>query len=305
MRLAGLLLSVTLIGTGLVGAGCKDKGDASASTDPAALKAQQDLMARRDALMAERKKLETQKDAIETEINEVKKTGGDTTKLEKLEKERADIATQLEKKETENSSIAGELSKAQALTGNVTSREADLAARERALAVREAAFFERERDSLRALTAAADKFKESCNSGGTQMIVQVPAPKSGNYTRTEVDGVYGRAKKIMREKGLIPGDQWAGASLEADTQASLGKSEWSTAFVTASQLVNYATQFKVDRGFVQAKIGRLNSIVKSTKRDETVQKQLTDGLGDVMVKFGDGNHTGANAKLNQLFSLVR
>lgn len=302
MRLAGLLLSLTFMVTGLVSSGCKDKGDASASTDPAALKAQQDLMARRDALMTERKKLESDLDAVEVKIKEAP-SGTDVTPLEK---QRDDLKSQLQKKDTETSSLSSELSKAQALTGNVTGREAELAARERQLALREAALADRERDSIRALTDAAKQFKESCSAGGTSMIVQVPAPSKGsNYSRAEVDGVYAKARKIMREKGLIPGDQWAGASLESETQQSLSKNDWSTAFVTATQLANFATQFKVDRGFVQAKIGRLNAIVKSTKRDEAVQKQLTDGLGDVMGKFGDGNHIGANAKLNQLFGLVR
>jgi len=299
MRIEGLLLALTLV------AGCKDKGqgDASASTDPAALKAQQDLMQRRDSLMAEREKLATQQAEIETEIKQVSAKGGDTSKLEQ---QLDELTKQLHKKDSETSSLAGELSKAQALTGSPSGREAELAARENALTSRETAFASRERELVRQLTDAAQKFKESCGTGGTPMIVQVPAPSKGsNYSRSEVDGVFAKAKKIMRDKGLIPGDQWSGASLEADTQGSLTKSDWSTAFVTASQLVNYATQFKVDRGFVQAKIGRLNAIVKQTKRDEAVQKQLTDGLGDVMSKFGDGNHVGANAKLNQLFGLVR
>ena len=300
MRLAGLLL---VIWCAVAGLGCKDKGNADASTDPAALKAQQDLMQRRDALMAERKKLESQKEAIETQIDEVKKTGGDATKLESLEKQRADIDTQLQKKDSETSSLASELSRAQALTGSLSGREAELAAREQRLAQR-VAIVER---SIKELAAAADKFKESCSAGtSAPMIVQVPAPSKGNnYSRGEVDSVYARAKRTMREKGLIPGDQWAGAALESETQQALSKSDWGTAFVTASQLANFASQFKVDRGFVQTKINRLNGIVKSTKRDEAVQKQLTDGLSDVMGKFGDGNHNAANAKLNQLFGLVR
>jgi hypothetical protein len=305
MRLAALLLSLTCaVGS----AACKDKGDAS--PDPAALKAQQDLMARREALTAERRKLEERRGAIEAEKEAAK---GDPSKLEALEKEKSEIESKIQKSTSDETSLANELTKVTAVAGDVASREAGLAARERAVAQRERDVNEREQSSVRALSEAANqlridalKFKESCNAGGAApMIVQVPAPKSGNYSRAEVDGVYGKAKKIMRDKGLIPGDQWAGASLEADTAASLGKQDWGTAFVTASQLVNYATQFKVDRTFVQAKIGRLNQLVRSSKRDEQVQKQLTDGLSDVMTKFGDGNHIAANVKLNALFSLVR
>jgi hypothetical protein len=63
--------------------------------------------------------------------------------------------------------------------------------------------------SIKELAAAADKFKESCSAGtSAPMIVQVPAPSKGNnYSRGEVDGVYAKAKKTMREKGLIPGEE--------------------------------------------------------------------------------------------------
>lgn len=301
MRLAGLLLWIACAATAL---GCKDKGDANAAPDPAALKAQQDLMARREALNAERKKLETQRDEVEAEIKVVT-AAGDSSKLADLEKRRTELDSQIQKTSKEDSSIASEISKVAAATGDLASREAALAARERAVALREKEVWDRERESIRTLGEAAARFKESCQStSGAPMIVQVPAPKSGNYSRGEVESVMSRAKRTMRDKGLIAGDQWAGASLENEAQIALNKGDWSTAYVTASQLVNYANQFKVDRGFVQQKIARLNQLVRG-KRDEQLQKALTDGLGDVMTKFGDGNHIAANAKLNTLFGLVR
>ncbi len=305
MRLVGLLLSFAFV---VGSSACKDKGDANVAPDPAALKAQQDLMARREALSAERKKLVERRQTIEVEKEAAK---GDPTKLEALEKEKSEIDSRIQKSTSDESTLANELTKVTAVAGDVATREAGLAARERAVAMREKDVYEREQSSVRALSEAANqlradalKFKDSCSAGAAPMIVQVPA-KSGNYSRAEVDGIYGKAKKLMRDKGLIPGDQWAGASLDAGTAESLGKQEWGAAFATASQLVNYANQFKVDRTFVQAKIGRLNLVVRSSKRDEQIQKQLTDGLSDVMIKFGDGNHGAANAKLNALFSLVR
>lgn len=294
MRLVGLLLCLTSALSA-----CKDKGDVNASPDPAALKAQQDLMARREALTAERNKLEERRRAIDAEKEAAK---GDPTKLEALEKEKSEIESKIQKSTSDESTLANELGKVAAAAGNMAGREEALAARERAVALRE----KEVQKNITLLSDAAKQFKDSCNAGAVApMIVQVPAPKSGNYSRAEVDGIYGKAKKIMRDKGLIPGDQWAGASLEVGTTESLNKQEWGAAFANASQLVNYATQFKVDRTFVQAKIGRLNGVVRSSKRDEQIQKQLTDGLSDVMIKFGDGNHVAANVKLNALFALVR
>lgn len=294
MRLVGLLLSMTL------SFGCKDKGDAAAAApDPAALKAQQDLMARRDALTAERQKLEQRSEAIDSEIEQAK---GDDAKIEQLQKEKAEIGSRIQKSTSDETTLASELNKFAAVAGDMSGREAALAARERAVALRE----KEVQTNITMLRDAAKQFKESCSAGGAApMIVQVPAPKSGNYSRAEVDNVYGKAKKLMRDKGLLPGDQWAGASLDATVSESLNKQDWGTAFVTASQLVNYATQFKVDGDFVKAKIARLNKVVRSTKRDEQVQKQLTDGLSDILTKFNDGQHPAANAKLNALFALVR
>jgi hypothetical protein len=305
MRLGLLLVFVCAA----AGGACKGNGESAASApDPAALKAQQDLMARRDALTAERKKLENRKGELQTEIKEISSTGGsggDSSKIEALQKELADIDSKIQKSSNDESSLATELTKVASAAGDIATREAAVAARERAVAIREREVIDLQRESIASLTKAAAQFKESCSSNnGAPMIVQVPAPKSGNYSRSESDGVYNKAKGVMRSKGLIPGDQWSGASLENETSAALAKQDWGTAFITAQQLLNYANQFKVDRGFVQAKIGRLNALVKSAKRDEQTQKSLTEGLGDVMTKFGDGNHIAANAKLNQLFGLV-
>jgi len=44
--------------------GCKGKGEADAAPDPAALKAQQELVARRDALLAARQKLQSDREKV-------------------------------------------------------------------------------------------------------------------------------------------------------------------------------------------------------------------------------------------------
>ena len=65
-------------------AGCKDK--ASAKSDPKAIEAQQqaeqDLLARRDALLQSRAQLETRKTELQAKIDEAKQAGTDTTELE-------------------------------------------------------------------------------------------------------------------------------------------------------------------------------------------------------------------------------
>src|SRR5688572_8301163 len=53
MRTVGLLLSLCVLGCLIA---CSGKSDANAAPDPTALKAQRELVERRDALMAQRKK---------------------------------------------------------------------------------------------------------------------------------------------------------------------------------------------------------------------------------------------------------
>ena len=67
MRTAGILVWLCLVLGSLVG--CKNKGDAeTAPPDPAAVKAQQELVARRDALLAQKEKLQGEATKIKEEI---------------------------------------------------------------------------------------------------------------------------------------------------------------------------------------------------------------------------------------------
>jgi hypothetical protein len=298
MRIAGLLLILALCG-----AGCSNKGDAaSASPDPAALKAQQDLVARRDALLAERKKLESQRDAIETEIKDVSSKNGDTTDLVK---KRTEIETKIQNQVTEVSSVDGKIDQLIATTGNVTSRETALALREKDLAAREAALAARQAEWVKLQDGAAARWKEQCNTGGAPMIVLPPPSKGGNYGRTDVDQAFGRAKTIMRQKGLLASDLGPGASLEGEAQAAMAKQEWASAYQAAVQLLRYAEAIKVDRGFISAKMARLSARVKQTKPDEALQKQLDAGLNDIGNLFLAGKFGDANNRLNQLGALVK
>src|SRR3954463_14974491 len=88
MRLIGVLLALVVCASA-----CKSKSDGDAAPDPAALKAQQELLARRDKLLEKRQQLETQRTALETEIKEIEKQGGDASSKKK---EKADLDSQLD-----------------------------------------------------------------------------------------------------------------------------------------------------------------------------------------------------------------
>src|SRR5215813_1974819 len=79
MRAACVVVLLCVFGA----TGCKGHGEADAAPDPAALKAQQELVARRDALLAARQKLQSDREKVIEEIKQVEAKGGDTSELVK------------------------------------------------------------------------------------------------------------------------------------------------------------------------------------------------------------------------------
>ena len=84
MRIVGsLVILVGLVALCLGGgAGCKNKGNGdNGAADPAALKAQQDLIARRDKLLEARKRLQGEHDNLAQQVKESEAKGEDATEL--------------------------------------------------------------------------------------------------------------------------------------------------------------------------------------------------------------------------------
>lgn len=303
MRIVHILASLWFLVTAATG--CKDKGHASAAPDPAAVKAQQDLVARRDALLAEQEKLKGESSKLTTEIEKVKAGGGETTELEK---KKADVDSQIQGQETELATtsekltnIAGKLDAA----AGIASREASMGTREKTVAGREAQLAERERALASREATLALREKETCGASQPVIIQQVAPPKGGNYARKDVEPLLNRAKAGMAKKGLVSADLGAQAGLEGEATKAMGEGDWSKAFFAASQLVGTVDAIKIDRPFISAKYARLNNRVGSAKVDEATQQQLTEGMKEVLQKYGDGDFGAANRRINQLWGLVR
>jgi hypothetical protein len=293
MRIAGLLLVVCLA------AGCKNKGqDADAAPDPAALKAQQELIARRDKLIEARQKLQTDRDKIDAEIKEIQAKGGDAS--EQLKK-REELDSQIETSTTDLIGMVN--SKLDSLTkdksAQVAAREADLASREKTVADREARIAERERLLATRDAESAARWKESCSMGGAPVIIQQSAPKSGNWTNKDVTALLQKARKEMNKKGLINSDLPGPASgYESDATKAMNDNDMSRAYIAAANLVGTVDSITVNRAFIQQKMGRIQSQVKGTKLDEATNKELQDILGDVMNSYNNGDFAAANRRLN-------
>lgn len=312
-NLATVLLVTSLVVGGV--AGCKNSSGASVAPDPAALKAQQELMARRDALLAQREQLQRDSEKITEEIKKVEASGGDTTELAK---KKADIEQQMRGQELElervRTSVETAVAKIQAsndVAAAMAVREASVGSREGRLTTREERVAERERVLAQREAALAQREKETCGAGGgtTTIIQQVPVPAKaggGNYSRKEVDGVLGRAKAAMQKKGISTADLPGAAQvLERDALKAIADGDMGKAYFSATQLAANVDAVKIDRAFVKAKYDRLAARVRAAKVDAATQKQLDDGMSDILSKYNDGNFAAANAKLNTLAALVR
>ncbi|MBS1122802.1 MAG: hypothetical protein H6Q90_5030 [Deltaproteobacteria bacterium] len=302
MRTVGLLLSLSMCVA--LGA-CKAKDDANATPDPAALKAQQELVARRDALMSQRQKLQGERDQIDEKIKQVTATGGDTSELAK---QRAAIDSLIENQSSDLSSISTKIDQVVAKgdsAANLAGREANMGSREKSVAARELQFAERERAIAQREATLAQREKETCGVAQPMIIQQVAAPKGTNYTRKEIEPLLGKARATMAKKGLVSSDLGPAAGLENESTDAMRDNDWGKAYLAAAQLSATVEAVKVDRNFIGAKAGRLQSYVKTKKRDEATEQVLADGMKEVMQKFGDGDFSAANRKLNQLWQQVK
>jgi hypothetical protein len=306
MRTVGILFGLCLF-LGL-GAGCKSKS-ADAGPDPAALKAQQELAAKRDALLAQRSKLQDESSKLDEQIVQIRASGGDT---QELEKKKQDIDTQIAQQSTNLEAAASELTKVasqiEGAQGAALQREASLARREAAIAERERAANAKlvELKELIALEQKnAEKWKEGCAAGAAPVIVQQVAPPrsaDGKYTRKEVATVVSRAKSAMAKKGLISADL---NGIDGDVTKAMSDGDWTRAYILASQWAQTVDQTKINRAFIGAKYQRLQNRVKAARLDEATQASLTDGMKEVLQKYGDGDHQGANRRINQLWTQVK
>jgi hypothetical protein len=300
MRIAGILVLLCLA----AGAGCKNKGDGdSGASDPEALKAQQELIARRDKLLEARKKLQAERDKVDIDIKDVESKGGDASELIK---KRAELDSQLE---TSNSDLVSMVSgkidaviKSGDKAAAIASREAEMASRERAIADREARVGDRERALAQREVEAAQRWKDSCSTGGAPLIIQQAAPTSGGkYTNKDVNGMLAKAKQAMAKKGVLNSDLPGPAqNLESEASKAMNDNDMSKAYFAAAQLSATVDAIQINRQFIQAKTARLSAQVKATKVDEATNKELADILGDVMNSYNNGDFGAANRRLNNL-----
>jgi len=298
MRIARVVVLLCLA------AGCKGS-DASSAPDPAALKAQQDLLHRRDTLLEQRERLESERQKVVEQIKATEATGGDT---KDLAKQRDALTAQIDGQSAELGQMSDKISTLSTKLDSaaaLAARESQLAQRETKVAGREAQFSERERAIATREATLAQREKETCSAVPT-IIQQAPARADGKYSKSDIQPLLARARAMMAKKGVLGGDLPGPAQgLEGESTRAMADGDWGKAYFAAAQLVATVEAVKIDRAFIQAKTGRLSNQVKASKVDDSTNQQLAGVLSDVMQKYNDGNFAAANQRLNQLAALLR
>ena len=300
MRLAGFAVAVGLS----CAIACKG-GDASTAPDPAAAKAQQDLLRRRDALLEQRQRLESERQKIVEQIQKTEASGGDT---KDLTKQRDDLTAQIDGQSAELGQMSDKLSNLSNKLDSaaaIAMREDRIAQREDRVAKREDRLGEREKVLAAREEKLAQREKETC-SAAPAMIIQAPAKADGKYGKADVQPLLARARATMSKKGILLADlPGPSQGLEGESTKAMAEGDWGKAYFAAAQLVATVDAVKVDRAFIQAKTARLSIQVKATKLEETANQQLAGVLSDVMQKYNDGNFGAANQRLNQLAAMLK
>jgi hypothetical protein len=298
MRRAGVLVLLCLFG-------CRNTGNVDAAPDPAAEKAQQELLARRDALVAARQKLQTERESVVKEILAGEAQGSDVTDLKK---KKAELDTQIESSTSDLISMVNSKLDAIKQSGDkregLAQREAEVANRERTLAERERALADREKALVQRDFELSQRWKDSCTIASVAPLPP-PPPKGGNYTKADVGALIAKAKAGMTKKSLLPSDLPGPAQgLESEASKAMNDNDISQAYFKAAQLAAVVDSVVVNRPFIQTKIAKLQAQIKGSKVDEPSQQQLAQGLVDVMQKYNDGDFVAANRRLNQLAAVL-
>ncbi len=271
-----------------------------------------DLMRQRDELFSTRKKLRERRAELDAEHQRIIAAGGDATEVIKEKQALAAQEEGLSESESQlNNKLDSILAERRAITqalaaGNandgakvaareagVSEREKSLASREARLAKREAELAARERDVLR--------FKTEKCAGAIRTV----DAKGSNYTKKDVEPLLKRARRDMARKGILATDlPPAAQSLEKEATNAMAHGDYGKARFAATQLLSTVRSTRIDKTFVQGKIGRLSAMMKGRNLAASAQKEVDSLFRQATAEYGDGNFSSANKRLNKIYSKI-
>jgi hypothetical protein len=269
----------------------------------------EDLLARRDALMQSRQRIEAERAELEAERVRLVASGGDTSDVDRqLEEHRAQEA----RIQGEDLALADQMSTllesarvAGSAQQQVAAREAQMASRERTVASREDRVAQREAALAAREKVLADRERTTCGATAPTTIIQTVDPKGAKYGKRDVEPVLKKARETMSKKGLLATDLPAQASgLEREATRAMADGDYGRARFAAQQLLATVEGQRVDRAFIAAKIGRLSAAMKGRTLEAGGQKEVDAHFKDATERYGNGDFTGANRKLNQIWRAI-
>ena len=313
-----LLLAAFLIGS-LVA--CNDD---SSKSDPALAKrtadladSEESLLQKRDALLNSRRRLRAKREELAAERKRILASGGDASEVEKKQEELKQEEAQLGESEDQfNEELSKLLSEQRNVLasiankgddkGRIAAREGSVASRENDLAKREARVADRERLIAEREAALAKREKETCGVQTITTVAAAPTPPAGTtYRKKDVDPLLSRARRHMSKKGILKSDLPAPAQgLEKEATKAMKKGDYASAHFAARQLMATVDSTRIDRAFIQAKIGRLSARMKGGKLSDKTQKKVDKLFKEATKYYGDGKYTKSNKRLNQIYSAI-
>jgi len=300
--------------------GCKDKGAAETGKAPITAGelegSEKDLLARRDSLLSARSKIRKERGDLVAQRIEILEKGGDTTEIDrrttellveenKLSEEEDALNDSLTALLNDRRRLVQELSAQASSQNQAAARDVLMASREKDLARREERLAERESSVATREALLAKREKETCGVA-TQTIIQTVDSKGSKYTKADVAPMLERARKDMSRKGILRSDLPAAAQdLEDEATEAMAKGDYGRAHFAANQLVRSVRGINIDKAFIAAKIGRLNQAIKGKKLSGAQDQEVSNLFREATSNFGDGRFTGANKRLNKIYTLIR
>lgn len=308
------VLALAVLGCGEDGTKQQSPGEVAAADELDS--EQSSVLARRDALLKMRRQLGEKREALAEKRREIRASGGDISVLDEqaselrdreqeLAQEEASLAAKIEALLEERRAMTQALAAGDDEAARMAARESGLAQRERALARRESDIARREATLAEREQALAAREENMCG-GAPTTIVKTVQPEGSHYTRRDVDPLLKRARRRMSQKGLLRSDLPAPAQgLEREATRAMAKGNYGRARFAAAQLVDSVDSVRVDKGFIAAKIRRLNNAIRGVKLSAKKQARVDELFRDATAAYGDGEFAGANRKLNRIYAALK
>lgn len=316
--------------TGLVlSVGCKGSDSGGSEAAKKALEQnetisqeEESLLARRDALVKARQRIREERDALDEKRRTAVAAGDDTAEIdtqvkqliaqesglldeeEGLNKRYKEIIRQRREMMDVLATSGGGAGAgvAAAVAAAVAGREKSIASRENVLSGRSAKLAVREEKLALREAAFAKREAQMCGiAAAPTTIIRTVDVKGSSYTKKDVEPLLKKARAYMSKKGIRRSDLPEPArDLEKEATSAMAEGDYGRARFAANQLVSTVKSIKINKAFIQAKIGRLNGQVRGKKLSSKVDKLFRQATEN----YGDGKFSSANRKLNKIYGLI-